>query len=190
MSDAVKITVDGLDELDASLGELTKATARNVLKRVAIGAGQLIADAATALVPVGTKAEGDDHPGLLKKSIAVSTKVNAGVGKSEYAAALAAGLPQSAAVAALKDARRAAQGDDAFASAYVGPTGVARFYSHLVEFGSVHNTPHPFMRPAWEATKVAALDFITKNLGDEIAKAAQRAAQRSARLLAKSNSGS
>lgn len=186
MSDKVTITVDGLAELDAGLGDLTKATARNVLKRVLLAAGQPMADAARALAPLGSKAEGDDHPGRLKASIGVSAKVGTKAGSSEYAQALAAGLPKTEAVAALKDARRAAQGDQAFAAAYVGPAKTA-FYAHLVEFGSIHNRPpQPFMRPAWESNKMAALEVIKSQLGAEIKKAADRARARAARLLAKS----
>lgn len=51
------------------------------------------------------------------------------------------------------------------------------------EFGTVHQTARPFMRPAWDGNKMRALDIIKTDLGDEIEKARQRAARKAAKLL-------
>ena len=59
---------------------------------------------------------------------------------------------------------------------YAGPTQVPQ--AGWVEFGSVHNTPKPFMRPAWDQHKMAALDGIGRDIGNEIARAANRIARR------------
>ncbi len=66
---------------------------------------------------------------------------------------------------------------------YVGPPSMAR--GIVAEFGSVKQTPHPFMRPAWDANKKTAFLKIRDILADEIEKARQRAARKAARLLAK-----
>ena len=55
----------------------------------------------------------------------------------------------------------------------------------LQEFGTKNHGPQPFMRPAWDAGKDQALDDVKTALGAEIEKAAQRAARKQARLIAK-----
>ena len=53
------------------------------------------------------------------------------------------------------------------------------------EFGTVHHAAHPFMRPAWEANKFRALEDIKSELWNEIKKAADRLAKKTARLAAR-----
>lgn len=67
---------------------------------------------------------------------------------------------------------------------YVGPTGGqgATFYATHQEFGTVLHPAHPYMRPAWEATKGQALGLVVSGLRAEIEVAAQRAARKVARL--------
>lgn len=64
---AVSVKIEGLRELDAALGELGKATGKNVLKRVGIKALQPMAGVAQANAPV--------LEGHLQRSIAVGTKL-------------------------------------------------------------------------------------------------------------------
>lgn len=165
----LNVEVSGLAALDKALGELPKATARNVLKRTLVKAGQPIVDEAKRLVPVET--------GQLRDSIQVSPRIKNKVGNAEYSAAMRAGLGKQAAGAALREARRAARGTGSFAEAYVGPArgkGIIR-YAHLVEFGGVRNQPpRPYMRPAWDAKQRETLDIIRQELGNEIIKAARR----------------
>lgn len=166
----MKITVStsGFRALDQALGELPKATARNVLIRTIKKAGKPIADEASRLALPG-------KTGKLSSRIAVSARLKNKVGAAEYHAALRDGLGKAAAVSALRDARRAAKGS--FAEMFVGPArGVLR-YAHLVEFGTVHSAPKPFMRPAWDSNKRQALDIIRKELGTEIIMAAKRLAR-------------
>jgi HK97 gp10 family phage protein len=61
------VTVEGLRELDAALGNLPKATGKNVLRRVLKKAGQPIAEEAEERAPVLT--------GALQISIGVGTKL-------------------------------------------------------------------------------------------------------------------
>lgn len=166
----VTVTVSGLIELDKALGELPKATARNVLVRTLNKAAQPIVDEAKRLVPVQT--------GALRDSITVSSRVKNKTGNAEYAAAMRAGLGQQAARQALIAARRANKGQGSFAQTFVGPArggkwGVIR-YAHMVEFGSSKMSPQPYMRPAWDGTKDQALNLIKGELANEIIKAARR----------------
>lgn len=160
------VSVSGLSELDKALGELPKATARNVLKRTLDKAAQPIVDTAKQLVPVKT--------GNLRDTIIASTRIRNRVGAAEYSAAMRAGLGKAAAGAALRQARRDAKGTGSFAELFVGPSTGAIRYAHIVEFGSVKDSPQPYMRPAWDGEKAKALDIIKAELGNEIIKAARR----------------
>src|SRR5260221_582984 len=68
------------------------------------------------------------------------------------------------------------QGDDV--EVFVG-SGV--FYAHMQEFGTEHNPPHPFMRPAWDQHKQGVLDGLKTDLWAEIAKAVDKLARKAAR---------
>lgn len=163
----VAVQVTGLKELDAALGQLPKSIARNVLMRVLKKAGEPMAQAARANAPVAS--------GKLRRSIVVSPRLKNSVGKSEFAAAMRAGLGVGAARQALRDARRASPGKS-FAEMYVGTaagTGVVR-YAHLVEFGSSKQPPNPFMRPAFDSESSTALVIIRRELGNEVIAAARR----------------
>jgi len=56
-------------------------------------------------------------------------------------------------------------------------------HAHLVEFGSVHNQPKPFLRPAWDAGKNKVLGGLENDLWDEINQAARRIASKQGILL-------
>jgi HK97 gp10 family phage protein len=66
---------------------------------------------------------------------------------------------------------------------FVGPPSMAR--GIVAEFGSVKQSPHPFMRPAWDANKKTAFSKIGDILAREIEKARQRAARKAAKLAGK-----
>lgn len=71
-----------------------------------------------------------------------------------------------------------AQGGRAFQEMFVGtnnPAGVQQ------EFGNSRHPAQPFMRPAFDAKKMEALDIITTLLWGEIEKTAARVAKRSAK---------
>lgn len=171
----VTVKVEGLRELERALGQFTKATARNVLKRVLVKAGEPIADRARQLVPV--------DEGHLKASIAVSTKKPKGAdaGKAAFAAAMRGGASRGEAGVALRAARAA--NPNAFAEAFVGPGRHPQ--AIFQEFGTVNHPPQPFVRPAWDSQKTTALDIVRRDMSAEIEKAAQRAARKAARLAAK-----
>lgn len=63
----VKVKVEGLKELDAALGELPKATGKNVLRRVLREVAKPMADQAAGMAPVLT--------GTLKRSVGVGSRL-------------------------------------------------------------------------------------------------------------------
>lgn len=67
--------------------------------------------------------------------------------------------------------------------------GAAEPKAHMQEFGQAHHPPQPFLRPAWDANKMGALNSIKNDLGEEIEKARQRLAKKAARLAAKASRG-
>ena len=167
MSGRVVVSTSGFRDLEKALAELPKATARNVLKRTLVKAGEPIAEKARELAPV--------DKGRLRDSIVVSARIKNKVGNAEFSAAMRAGLGQAAAVQAMRDARRGANGS--FAEVYVGPEAGRGFYGHLVEFGTSRTAAQPFMRPAWDAEQRSALEIIKSELGNQIIAAARRIAK-------------
>lgn len=150
----MKMHISGLRELDRALSDLTKATARNVLRRVGNGALQPMAEAAQGAAP---KASGD-----LEISIVVSSK------RTRRAGGTAA------------ERRLARQNGYTVAMGPASGKGVLN-YATFVEFGTVDTPAQPYMRPAWAQGKDAALDYVISNLRIEIDKASARAARRAAK---------
>lgn len=149
--------VEGLKELNRALGELPKATGRNVLRRVAVAALQPMADDAQA------RANAADmrHTGKLAESIEVSTQL------AGYARRIS---------------RRGSSKSEV--EAHMGPAGrgaKAPPQGRLQEFGTQHHGPQPFMRPAWDAHKGRLMGTVAKDLAVEIKKAAERQARKMAR---------
>lgn len=183
------VRIEGLRELDQALGEFSKATARNVLRRVARQALESMAEEARRLAPDDPTTQA---PHDLRTSIVVSEKQKSG---------RFGGLAERT----------------SFVTMYMGPTGGGYPQAIIQEFGApahditvrkgsafgrlafeetgdfvapkvVHHPgtpPHPYMRPAWEGGKDALLGSLKGLLAAEIDKAAQRAARRAARLAAK-----
>jgi HK97 gp10 family phage protein len=160
MARGVKVRVEGLREVDAALGQLGKATGRNVMRRVAVARLEPMAEVARRLAPDDPATGGND----LKNSIAVSTKL--------------AGY-----------AKRLNKRSKSEAEAHMGPAGnggtKAPRQGSLQEFGTKNHPPQPFMRPAWDGGKDALLEGIADDFWTEISKAAARKAKKAARLAAK-----
>lgn len=66
MAKGISVRVEGLRDLDAALGQLPRATGKNVLRRVALARLEPMADAMRQKVPVDS--------GDLKDSVTVTTK--------------------------------------------------------------------------------------------------------------------
>lgn len=102
------------------------------------------------------------HEGDLKESLKVSTRLS----KRQQRI----------------NARAVAEGRSSV-QLFAGPAALP--HAHLVEFGTAHMAPQPFMRPAWDAERDRVLELIRTEMGDEITKAAGRLARKTARLAAK-----
>ncbi len=155
------VKVEGLRELDEALGQLSKASARSVLRRVGLKALRPVADTARNLAPDDPATGGND----LRSSIGVGTKLS----------------PRQAKLARRMIKR--GEADKHFVEVYAGAGPVP--HAHLQEFGTSHHGAQPFMRPAWDSNKSGVLDTIKSELGSEIDKAAKRQARKAARLAAK-----
>lgn len=158
--------VEGLKELGEALSELSKATGKNVLRRVLMKAAAPIEEAAEALAPAG-------ESGRLRRSVETSTKL--GKRQAGLFRQWTGSQPQMTV-----DGYRS----DPQSAVYVHTGAGTMPYPHMVEFGSAHNVPHPFMRPAWDANKMKALGSIRDDLAEEIEKVRARAARKAAKLAA------
>lgn len=159
MARGVTVHIAGLREVDAALGELGKATGRNVMRRVAVKRLEPMADVARRLAPDDPNTGGND----LKRSIAVSTRLGKRQGKLNRKS---------------KSEAEAHMGP-AGPGGSVPPQGVQQ------EFGNKNHGPQSFMRPAWDGGKDKLLDGIKDDFWEEISKAAARQARKAVRLAAK-----
>lgn len=150
------LLLDGLKELEAAMMELPKTTNKRLATRVLKKAGQVIADAATLLVPVGL---GDKNGHHLKDVIGVSAGLN-------------------------KNQRRKSKKESAV-EMHVGPQYSADIQrariGHLVEFGTAKSAARPYMRPAFDAKARAAFDIIKDGLSEAVQKAVKRHERKQAR---------
>jgi len=146
-----RVSVTGLRELDRALGELSKASANGVLRRIGLKALQPVADTMAALAPDDPATGGND----LRSSIGVGTKLSR------------------------RQAQQNRKREDkSFVEVYAGAGPLPQ--AHLQEFGTVNHPPQPFARPAWAENKDRVLEIVKSDLGDEIIKTARRVAKRAA----------
>jgi HK97 gp10 family phage protein len=159
----MKVKISGFREIDRALSEMSKATARNVLRRVAKGAIEPMAAAAEAGAPRDS--------GNLQISIAVSFN------RTRRA----------------RTSRATYQGNGNFrgtratgVAVAMGPAGGsgALNYATWDEFGTSDTRAQPFMRPAWDGHKQGALDYVITELRVEVDKASARSARRATRKAA------
>jgi hypothetical protein len=144
--------IEGLADLSKALGQLPKATGRNVLVRVGKRRMQVIADDMKDRVP--------ERSGDLSDSIIVTTRRPKG-GSRE---------PRKSPV-------------EIFAGPGRSPAATQQ------EFGNENHAPQPYVRPSWDEGADGLLEGIGDDLGDEIAKAAERLAKKQARLMNKRSGG-
>ncbi len=154
----VRVRVTGLRELERDLNKIDKAVAartpaRNALKK----GGQILADTASRMAPDDPETGGND----LRNSIVVSTRTSRGTRK------LLAG-------AGMLSKRQV--------NVFVGPT-TKIFYAHFMEFGTYKDAAQPYMRPAWDATRMDVLDKIVDELRVQVKKAVARSQKRGLKRL-------
>lgn len=174
-----EIRTEGFRELDEALRELPKATAKNVLRRVAKAALEPMAEDARRRAPDDPSTPA---PHDLRSSIAISEKrkttargftpkttavrVYMGPTRDGYPEA----MPQEFGSAPHSVARKRRRGKSGPAKMHPG------------------NPPHPYMRPAFDAGWRPMLANIRTQLAAEIEKARARLARKAARLAAKNRS--
>ena len=164
----VKVKVTGLREAEAALAELPKATGKNVLRRVARGSLEAMRDHAAALAPDDPATGAPD----LRTSISISEK-RTKAAKTKSTTRMVRGRFRASASTGIAMAMGPASG------------GGVLNYASFQEFGTVDMAANPYMRPAWDAGAMKALDYIKDNLRAEIDKAATRLAKKRARTSAK-----
>lgn len=151
-----KVRIEGLKQLETTLGELPKALARNALKRVLLKRAKPMADVMRSLAP--------DDPATantkdLKGSIGAGTKLSARQARLY---------------------RKETKDDRQFAEVFIGAGALPQ--AHMNEFGTVNMKPQPFARPAWDGGKNQLLEGIKDDFWDEIKKTADRYAKKLARM--------
>lgn len=144
---SIKMTIDGLDEVQEALRQLPDSTAKSVVRRVLRNRAEPIAVRARALAPVDS--------GDLKDSIGVGPKLSR----------------------RQRSLHRKVDPDDIEIFIGAGPHPQA----HMQEFGTEHNPPQAFMRPAWDEGKDRLLEGLKADLWEEIRKAAARMARKANR---------
>jgi HK97 gp10 family phage protein len=157
MSDLMNVA--GLKELQDSLKQLPDNIARNVLRGSVNAGASVIANEAKAKAPVytGPVSEGHPPPGTLKRSI-VQKQIKE----------LSNLLQQTFFVTVRRGKKYQKQGKG-------GNLSQDAFYAAWVEWGTAKMMPaRPFMRPAFESKKEAAVeaikDYLAKRIPLEAAK--------------------
>jgi len=159
--------LEGMTDLKAAFDGLSKATTKNVVRRAMIRALTPMERQAEALAPVG-------FTGELRRSIEVSAKLS-GRQKAQHAADIGAKTVQTA------EGWRSTPQTVVFM--FMGPSSSSK--SIVQEFGSIYQSPQPYMRPAWDGGSMKMLDSIKDDLWAELEKAAARLARKAAKLGAK-----
>lgn len=157
---AETIKVEGLDNFAQALNLLSQNIARSVLRGGVSAAGKVIRDETKLRAPVytGPAIEGHPPPGTLKRAVSYGrARWESGEGKEVYHVFV----------------RQAKNGA-------VGQKGVKAygkfdaFYARWVEYGTSKMAAHPFMRPAYESTKMtsyeAMIGYYANRLPEEVKK--------------------
>lgn len=164
---------EGGKELEAALRAIEKtATARNIATRALKIAAEPIADEARTLAP--------EDEGNLREAIKIGTKANMGRGRALRSKGdtvyVFVGIDGSVLPPKEAKTRRNKR-----KSRFLQAGGGVAAYSIFVENGSVSMAAQPYMRPAFDGQKENAVKRLAPVLWDEIAKAAARAAKKSAK---------
>ena len=178
------IKLEGFKELEAKLAELPSNIGRAAARRGMKKASEGMADAMRQLAP---RDDGD-----LIESIGIAVKSKNRAGLAEFSSVLRGGGSKDEAVAALRTARRTGASIETGTriTVNVGPSAP---HSKLVEFGTKPRyqksgkyvgigPAQPFVRPAFDREKVAAVEAIKREITVEIGKSTARLEKRAAKL--------
>lgn len=161
------VTLHGLEQLQRNLRELPANVARNVLRGTARAGARVIQVEAKIAAGRGGATAPNIRTGTLRRSIII-----------RHDRARSA-MHQQVFVVAVRGGRTRKRGNTV-ANRRKGVVGQvyhedgAAFYGRFLEFGTSKMTARPFMRPAWEARKAAALDTMRRYLTERLAQEAAR----------------
>lgn len=147
MSTSVTFRIDGLAEILRKLQQLPDRVERRVVRRAVAAGAALMRDQAIANAPVytGNVAAGHPPPGTLKKSVYMKY-INelSGPARTVYFVGVRHGKTRQS----------------------VGKAGrnLDAYYFKFVEFGTSKMAAEPFLRPAFDTKKGAAIDAITETM--------------------------
>lgn len=139
---------EGADEMDAALMELEGAIAVKVVRESLLSSVQPVIDSAKGRVPVDR--------GDLERSISAGTKLTKRQKSLHQPIVSRSGVEVHVGPGIMTNAR-----------------GVR--HAHLVEFGTAHMAPRPFMRPAWVSNLQAVFNGLAQAMTANLAKAVKRA---------------
>ncbi len=144
--------VKGLSQLSAALKELPLRIARNALRQSVAKGALVIRDEAKVRAPVsnGPVAPDDPLPGTLRRAIVI-----------KHDAQRSNAFSQTYVVAVRQGKRYRRRGKK-------GNRSQDAYYWRWVEFGTVKMSARPFLRPAFEAKKQAALAAIIEYLAQRL----------------------
>lgn len=149
--------VKGLSELSAALKELPNRIARNALRQSVARGAALIRDEAKARAPIATDsgAPGNPVPGTLRRSILIKhDNQRSSLTTQTYVVTVRHGKQYR------NQGKKGNRSQDAY-------------YWRWVEFGTVKMSARPFLRPAFETQKAAAVQEIARVLAERIAQEAK-----------------
>ncbi|MGG7567900.1 HK97-gp10 family putative phage morphogenesis protein [Rhodovulum sp. DZ06] len=178
-SEAMTFSMEGGRELDAVLAELpagvAKGVARRGLKRAAVPVRDEI------------KARAPELSGALKESIGVvvgrtrTLRDAGGMAAHEVYKEYGASAQALSALLATRRSEKAAGRGARPLVRLEASVVVSAPHAHFQEFGTSKMDPHPFMRPAWDASWGAAQDILLRETWDEVRKTAARRARKARR---------
>lgn len=147
---SVTTHVDGLRELERKLLALPDKVNRQVLRKAVSDGAAVVRDEMRLRAPIytGPVSQGHPPPGTLKKAIYMAHARTSHLGYEAFVVGVRHGKSQQ------KFNRDA-------------------FYFRFVEFGTKFMAAKPFMRPAFDVKKEAALEAIKTSLADGISTASR-----------------
>jgi HK97 gp10 family phage protein len=163
MAGPVTVKFEGGRELQAALDafadefDASKTVVRNVMNRALVDAAQPMVERARQLAPNDPETPAPD----------LSTSITAG--PSLYP----------------RQRRLQRREGRSFAEVFVGLTGHAIRYAHLMEFGTAHSSPRPFMRPALDSEGDTFLSLMRGALTKQLDRATQRARKKAMKKAAR-----